>query len=81
MLKHRDVLTEAGEFDARRRKQQVEWTWSMVCDPVLDRVLTGLGVRGIRADIERQTHDGELAPALAVQQILDAFGQRSRASC
>src|SRR5690349_11945165 len=27
---HRRVLTEAGEFDARRRAQQGEWTWSMV---------------------------------------------------
>jgi LAO/AO transport system kinase len=32
-------LTDAGEFDARRRAQQVERTWSMVRDTVLDRVL------------------------------------------
>src|SRR6476659_8697959 len=37
---HRRVLTDAGEFDARRRTQQVEWTWAMVHDAVLDRVLT-----------------------------------------
>lgn len=74
MLKHRDVLTEAGEFDARRRAQQVEWTWAMVRDVVLDRVLTNPEVRRIRGDVERQVRDGELTPALAAQQILDAAG-------
>lgn len=72
VLKHRDVLTEAGEFDARRRTQQVQWTWSMVRDTVLDRVLSSPGVRAIRADVERQVRDGELTPALAAQRILDA---------
>ena len=72
VLKHRDVLTAAGAFDARRRAQQVDWTWSMVRDTVLDRVLTHPAVRRMRAEIERQVLDGELTPALAAQQILDA---------
>jgi LAO/AO transport system kinase len=75
VLKHRRVLTEAGEFEARRRTQQVEWTWSMVRDAVLDRVLSSPGVRAIRAGVERQVRDGELTPALAAQQILDAVEQ------
>ena len=76
VLKHREVLTEAGEFDARRRTQQVEWTWSMVRDTVLDRVLSNPAVRRIRADVERQVRDGELTPALAAQQLLDAADVR-----
>ncbi|MGB1223956.1 MAG: methylmalonyl Co-A mutase-associated GTPase MeaB [Mycobacterium sp.] len=76
VLRHRDVLTEAGEFDARRRAQQVQWTWSMVHDAVLDRVLTSPGVREARADIERRVRSGELTPALAAQQILDAADQQ-----
>ncbi|MBX7454460.1 methylmalonyl Co-A mutase-associated GTPase MeaB [Mycolicibacterium sp. 3033] len=72
VLRHRDVLTEAGEFEARRRTQQVEWTWSMVRDAVLDRVLSHPAVREIRSDVERAVRDGELTPTLAAQQILDA---------
>lgn len=72
---HRDVLTEAGEFDARRRAQQVEWTWSMVRDAVLDRVLGNEEVRRIRAEVERQVRDGELTPTLAAQRLLDAADQ------
>jgi len=72
ILKHRDILTAAGEFEARRRAQQVDWTWAMVRDSVLDQVLNHPGVKGIRAEVERQVRAGEITPALASQQILDA---------
>lgn len=74
VLRHRDVLVAAGEFDARRRAQQVQWTWSMVRDAVLDRVHNHPGVKEVRLEIERQVRDGELTPALAAQRILDAAG-------
>jgi LAO/AO transport system kinase len=70
--RHRQVLTDAGELEARRRAQQVDWTWQMVRDTVLDRVLSNPEVRKIRADVERQVRAGELTPALAAQQILKA---------
>ena len=69
---HRQVLTDAGEFEGRRRAQQVDWTWQMVRDAVLDRVLTNPAVREIRADVESRVKAGELTPALAAQQILSA---------
>jgi LAO/AO transport system kinase len=72
VLKHRQVLTDAGEFDARRSAQQVDWMWAMVRDAVLDRVFGNPSVRRIRADVERRVRDGELTPTLAAQQILDA---------
>ncbi|WIM88705.1 methylmalonyl Co-A mutase-associated GTPase MeaB [Candidatus Mycobacterium wuenschmannii] len=68
--RHRDVLTEAGDFEARRRAQQVDWTWQMVRDTVLDRVMSNPAVRKSRADVERRVLTGELTPALAAQQIL-----------
>lgn len=77
VLSHRDVLTKAGAFEARRRAQQVDWTWSMVRDAVIDRVLTHPAVREIRVEVERQVRDGEITPALAAQRILDAADRRS----
>jgi GTPase len=76
VLRHREVLTEAGGFEARRNAQQVDWTWSMVRDTVLDGVFGNPAVRKIRAEVERQVRDGELTPTLAAQQILDAAGNR-----
>ncbi|MGB8506538.1 MAG: methylmalonyl Co-A mutase-associated GTPase MeaB, partial [Mycobacterium sp.] len=71
ILRHRDVLTQAGEFEAKRRQQQVDWMWSMVRDTVLDHVLSDPGVKDIRAEVERQVRDGELTAALGAQRILD----------
>jgi LAO/AO transport system kinase len=68
--RHREVLSEAGEFEARRRTQQVDWTWQMVRDTVLERVLSKPAVRKARAEVERKVLAGELTPALAAQQVL-----------
>jgi LAO/AO transport system kinase len=76
VLKHRRVLTDAGEFDARRNAQQVDWMWSMVRDTVLDRVLNNTEVKRIRAEVERRVRDGELTPALAAEQILNTAKSR-----
>lgn len=73
--RHRRVLSEAGELEARRRAQLVDWTWQMVRDTVLDRVLSNPKVRKMRADVERQVKAGELTPALAAQQILSAASE------
>lgn len=70
VLQHRKVLTEAGEFDARRRRQQVEWMWAMVRDAVLDRVLNAPDVKAVRAEVEQQVREGTLTPALAAERIL-----------
>lgn len=71
ILEHRRVLTGAGEFEARRRTQQVEWMWSMVRDAVLDRVTSNAAVRDHRAEVERRVREGDLTPALGAQRILD----------
>ncbi|GAA2438501.1 methylmalonyl Co-A mutase-associated GTPase MeaB [Mycolicibacterium llatzerense] len=71
VLKHREILSAAGEFDARRRAQQVDWTWTMVRDTVLDRVMSNAAVKAHRDEVERQVREGELTPALAAQRIID----------
>jgi LAO/AO transport system kinase len=75
--RHRQVLSEAGEFEARRRAQQVDWTWQMVRDTVLDRVLSNPAVRKMRAEVERQVLAGELTPAMAAQQILKIASEKT----
>jgi LAO/AO transport system kinase len=35
---HREVLSEAGRFEENRRRQQVDWTWTMVHDQLLRRL-------------------------------------------
>ncbi|WP_067973174.1 methylmalonyl Co-A mutase-associated GTPase MeaB [Mycolicibacter icosiumassiliensis] len=71
--RHRQTLIDAGEFDARRRAQQVDWTRQLVRDAVLERALSDPAVREVRTEVEQQVLRGELTPALAAQRILGAI--------
>ncbi|MCQ4118492.1 methylmalonyl Co-A mutase-associated GTPase MeaB [Rhodococcus tibetensis] len=70
---HREVLTRAGRFEENRRRQQVDWTWTMVHDQLLRRLASNPRVKDIRGQVEQQVRDGSLTAALAAAQILDAF--------
>ncbi|MEV6559980.1 methylmalonyl Co-A mutase-associated GTPase MeaB [Nocardia sp. NPDC051756] len=73
VLEHRRVLTDAGEFDEKRRRQQINWTWTMVHDQLLRRLADNPHVKAIRAQVESQVRDGTLTAALAAEELLRAF--------
>lgn len=73
VLRHQQVLSDAGEFAEKRRKQQVDWTWTMVNDQLLRRLAQNPSVKAIRRDVEARVRDGSLTAALAAQELLDAF--------
>ena len=73
VLHHQQVLVGAGELDRKRSQQQIDWTWSMVRDQLLDRLHDNPEVRRIRPETEQQVRAGELTAALAARRIIDAF--------
>lgn len=75
VLEHRRVLTDAGEFDEKRRRQQVDWTWTMVHDQLLRRLADNPRVKAIRDDVEKQVREGGLTAALAAEELLRAFDE------
>lgn len=75
VLKHKEVLREAGEFEARRNRQQVNWMWAMVTDQLLRRLDANPEVRGIRDRVEDDVRAGILTPALAAAEIVKAFDE------
>jgi LAO/AO transport system kinase len=74
--RHRAVLAELGEFDRRRRRQQMDWTWAMVRETLLARLHADPAVRALLPETERQVLAGEITPTLAAERILAAFGVR-----
>jgi len=70
---HRRTLTESGEWDERRRAQQLGWMWAMVTDRVLDHLHHHPGVRALVPDTETAVRSGELSPSLAADRLLAAF--------
>ncbi|MDT3396878.1 methylmalonyl Co-A mutase-associated GTPase MeaB [Streptomyces sp. B1866] len=70
---HRSVLEASGALDAKRRDQQVEWTWSMVRDQLLTSLLEHPEVRRLTPALEQQVRDGTLTATLAADRLLAAF--------
>jgi LAO/AO transport system kinase len=70
---HRATMRSAGEFDRKRSRQQVDWTWTMVRDVLLARLHHDPAVRALVPEVERQVSSGELTATLAAERILAAF--------
>jgi LAO/AO transport system kinase len=73
VVRHHRTLSESGELAAKRRRQQVDWTWTMVRDTLLTRLQEHPGVRALAADLEREVAEGKLTPTLAAGRILEVF--------
>jgi LAO/AO transport system kinase len=73
LVEHQDRMKASGEFDERRRTQQVRWTWQLVRDALEHQLRRHPGVRAAVPDLEKAVLSGELTPALAAQQILQTF--------
>ncbi|WP_197370320.1 methylmalonyl Co-A mutase-associated GTPase MeaB, partial [Streptomyces clavuligerus] len=71
--RHRALLDSTGRLAAKRREQQIDWTWSMVHDELRDLLRSHPGVRALAPVLERRVRDGELTATLAAERILAAF--------
>ncbi|MEO7260601.1 MAG: methylmalonyl Co-A mutase-associated GTPase MeaB [Jatrophihabitantaceae bacterium] len=67
--RHRDTLLADGELEAKRRRQLVQWTRSMVRDRLLEQLHTPAARELIEA-AERAVLAGELTAEQAASQIL-----------
>lgn len=75
LAEHQDRLRESGELEARRRRQQVGWTWELVRDRLLSDLRGHPGVREAAPGLEREVAEGTLTPALAAERILEVFSR------
>jgi LAO/AO transport system kinase len=73
--RHHTVLSDSGELAEKRRRQQVDWTWTMVRDTLENRLSEHPGVRALAPALEQQVANGELTPTLAAERILATFAE------
>ena len=69
MLAHQKSL----DLAAKRRGQQVQWTWTLVRDRLLTELRDAPEVAAIADEVERDVLAGTLTPALAADRLLSAF--------
>ncbi|MEU7899710.1 methylmalonyl Co-A mutase-associated GTPase MeaB [Nonomuraea sp. NPDC049152] len=69
VIAHQDRIDVA----ARRRRQQVQWTWTLVRDRLLAELRGNPSVAAITAEVEREVLEGTLTPSLAAERLLSVF--------
>ena len=74
ILGHRSAMTASGEWEDRRRAQQLAWMWSMVEDRLLDSLRRDPDVLELLRTAEADVLEGRTTPAAAAERLLDAFG-------
>lgn len=71
--RHHAVMEEAGEIQARRARQQVDWMWSMVNEQLLSRLQSSEAVRQIADRVQDDVRTAKTTASLAAAEILKAF--------
>jgi LAO/AO transport system kinase len=66
---YRDKMSKSGEWQTRRREQQVKWMWSMLEERMSARLRSDPAVKTKLKQAESAVAAGKLAPTLAVEQI------------
>jgi LAO/AO transport system kinase len=69
----RAALDATGELQRRRAEQARDWMWSEVSESLMDSLRHDERVAGLVEHLEAAVTAGELPPAAAARQILDAF--------
>ena len=74
VLAHRAALEKSGEFDQRRREQQVKWMWTMIEERLIGRLKSDPAVKARLPALEAAVAEGRLSPAVAAEEIAQALG-------
>jgi GTPase len=75
ILDHRKKLSVAGELASRRAEQQVKWMWAMLEERLFAPLRSDRAIKTALTSIEAEVAAGTLAPAAAVDKIVDMLGR------
>ena len=69
ILAHRTAMTASGDFEKRRREQQVKWMWTMLEDRLKARLRSDPAIRAKVKQLESAVADGRVTPAVAADSV------------
>ena len=75
--RHREIMADTGEREARRSQQRVEWMWSMLEDRLLGALKRHPKASARLPELEAEVRAGQMAPQTAVAEISDLMGLRA----
>ena len=71
---YKKLLKDAGEWEEKRKSQQVEWMWAIIRERILSKIETHEKVQSLVPKLELQVAESKLTPALAALEILTVIG-------
>ena len=71
---YKRLLKDAGEWQEKRKSQQVEWMWAIIKERILSKIETNEKVQSLVPQLELQVAESKLTPALAALEILTVIG-------
>ena len=71
---YKRLLKNAGEWQEKRKSQQVEWMWAIIRERILSKIETNEKVQSLVPQLELQVAESKLTPALAALEILTVMG-------
>lgn len=69
----RSVMQQSGEFADTRKRQAVDWMWSLLMDDLKGLFLNHPDVRGVFPQLQEAVAHGITTPAAASKRLLDIF--------
>ncbi len=73
VLEHRTKFTNTGKLDENRKKQAVDWMWSLINEGLKERFYHNPDIRTILTGIVKDVEKGDFAPTVAADKLLNIF--------
>jgi LAO/AO transport system kinase len=70
VLDHRKKLTDTGELDANRKRQAVDWMWSLVKEGLKERFYKNPEVNKMLPGILKEVENGTTGSTIAASRLL-----------
>lgn len=70
VLEHRSKFKDTGEFDQRRKKQSLDWMWTLVEDGLKQRFKNNEKINQSIPGISKLVEDEKVSPSAAAEKLL-----------
>jgi LAO/AO transport system kinase len=76
ILDHRKRLINAGELEAKRQRQALDWMWSLIEEGLRDRFRRNPHVKKHLPEVSREVEKGITTPTIAATRLLSYLDDR-----
>jgi len=73
LVQFRQAMQQSGEFEEARKRQSVDWMWSLVMEDLKELFMQHKNVKGVFQQVEEAVAGGITTPSAASRRLLDLF--------